>query len=281
LTYKFWYSTGYHLSRNLKATGCIQALKMALNSRIYPQRPLIHHSDRGIQYCCEAYVRMLESHKISISMTQSGSLYDNAIAERVNGILKSEVDFDGTFSRFNEVEQKVHDAINKYNWSGLTLVVTFKPHSTGDFIHIGFELEGKMTRTSAQNQAFSYIRKNAIIGAYPNVSIDYTKVLVTMGFIPLALDIEVSMDETGIVCTWRTELKVNGAHWADQVMIVAYCESLSKAVFLTAGARRYIGKEHMPIFNIPKGHDLEIYVSFISEDRKRIATSRYMGQLRW
>ena len=115
MTYKYWYSTGYHLSRNLKATGCIQALKMALNSRIYPQRPLIHHSDRGIQYCCEAYVRMLEAHKISIIMTQSGSLYDNAIAERVNGILKSEVDFDGTFSRFNEVEQKVHDAINKYN----------------------------------------------------------------------------------------------------------------------------------------------------------------------
>lgn len=106
---------GYHLSRNLKATGCIEALKMALNSRIYPQRPLIHHSDRGIQYCCEAYVRMLEEHKIGISMTQSGSPYDNAIAERVNGILKSEFGFDGTFSRFKDVEQKVHDAINKYN----------------------------------------------------------------------------------------------------------------------------------------------------------------------
>lgn len=150
-----------------------------------------------------------------------------------------------------------------------------------DFIHIGFELEGKKTRTSAQNQAFSYIRKNAVRGAYPNVSINYTKVLVTMGFIPLALDIEVSIDETGVVCSWGTDLKVNGAHWADQVMIVAYCAKLSKAMFLTAGAQRYHGKEHMPIFNIPKGHDLEIYVSFISEDRKRIATSRYMGQLRW
>ena len=60
-----------------------------------------------------------------------------------------------------------------------------------------------------------------------------------MGFIPLALDIEVSIDDTGVVCNWGTDLKVNGAHWADQVMLVAYCEALSKAVFLTGGARRH------------------------------------------
>ena len=67
---------GFHLSQELKAKGCIIALKKALKERIYPDRNLIHHSDRGIQYCCDQYVSLLLEHKIQISMTQSGSPYD-------------------------------------------------------------------------------------------------------------------------------------------------------------------------------------------------------------
>lgn len=107
---------GYNLSRNLKAEGCIRALKMAVNERIYPRRPLIHHSDRGIQYCCDAYVRLLERYKLDISMTQSGSPYDNAIAERINGILKMECALDQTFTSFKHAEQKVLEAVSKYNY---------------------------------------------------------------------------------------------------------------------------------------------------------------------
>jgi putative transposase len=106
---------GYNLSRNLKAEGCISALKMAFNDRIYPQRPLIHHSDRGIQYCCDAYVRLLERHQVAISMTQTGSPYDNAIAERINGILKMECELDQTFTSFQHAGQKVLEAVTKYN----------------------------------------------------------------------------------------------------------------------------------------------------------------------
>lgn len=107
---------GYNLSRNLKAEGCIKALKMAFNHRIYPQRPLIHHSDRGIQYCCDAYVRLLERYQVAISMTQSGSPYDNAIAERINGILKMECALDQTFTSFQAAEQEVLEAVTKYNY---------------------------------------------------------------------------------------------------------------------------------------------------------------------
>lgn len=81
---------GYHLSNNLKASGPIKALAMANRARLYPLRELIHHSDRGIQYCCNEYVQLLQNNQIRISMTQDGSPYDNAIAERVNGILKGE-----------------------------------------------------------------------------------------------------------------------------------------------------------------------------------------------
>jgi putative transposase len=82
---------GYHLGETLEAVESIQALKMAL-SGLEPERCfiLIHHSDRGVQYCSEAYVKLLRKHAIQISMTENGDPLENPIAERVNGILKEE-----------------------------------------------------------------------------------------------------------------------------------------------------------------------------------------------
>jgi putative transposase len=106
---------GYHLSSNLKAIGCIKALKDALKNKVYPNRPLIHHSDRGTQYCCDEYIKLLKDSKIQISMTQSGSPYDNALAERVNGILKMEFDLERTFRSQSRAASAVAHAIDKYN----------------------------------------------------------------------------------------------------------------------------------------------------------------------
>ena len=106
---------GYNLSHNLKAIGCLKALQMAINSRMYQHRPLIHHSDRGIQYCCDAYVKALENNQFSISMTQDGCPYDNAVAERLNGILKAELGLYDTFDSFKSASEKVNQAVRKYN----------------------------------------------------------------------------------------------------------------------------------------------------------------------
>ena len=106
---------GYHLATDLKAIGCIKALKQALKGRLYPDRPLIHHSDRGTQYCCDDYVSLLQDSNIQISMTQTGSPYDNAIAERVNGILKMEFDMDKTFKNVAQAKNCVELGIHKYN----------------------------------------------------------------------------------------------------------------------------------------------------------------------
>ena len=73
---------GYHVSETLAASATVKALKMALKNRQY-NRPIIHHSDRGLQYCSSAYVKVLNKNKIAISMTEDGNPYDNAIAERV------------------------------------------------------------------------------------------------------------------------------------------------------------------------------------------------------
>lgn len=106
---------GYNLSRNLKAQGCVKAFQMAVKGKIYPKRPLIHHSDRGIQYCCDEYVQLLNNQKVSISITQSGSPYDNAIAERVNGILKQEFDLYRSFATYQQAKETVDHSILSYN----------------------------------------------------------------------------------------------------------------------------------------------------------------------
>lgn len=106
---------GHYLSTDLKASGCIKALEHALANRLYPKEFLIHHSDRGTQYCCEDYVSRLRQKEIQISMTQTGSPYDNAIAERVNGILKTEFELYKIFKSYKQASAAVEQAIYKYN----------------------------------------------------------------------------------------------------------------------------------------------------------------------
>src|SRR5882757_11009885 len=86
---------------------------------------LIHHSDRGSQYCCNDYVGVLQENKISISMTQSGDPRDNAIAERVNGILKSEL-LEDVFPDVQTARMSVAMAVNTYNY--------LRPHTSLDML---------------------------------------------------------------------------------------------------------------------------------------------------
>jgi putative transposase len=81
---------GYNLGETLEAIESLNALKMAINSLGQTPENLIHHSDRGSQYCCSQYVKLLQEHQIEISMTENGDPLENAIAERINGILKDE-----------------------------------------------------------------------------------------------------------------------------------------------------------------------------------------------
>src|ERR1700741_3182584 len=106
---------GYHLSQHLKAQSCVRALDKAIASRLHTKFSLVHHSDRGIQYCCDQYVTRLMENGINISMTQNGSPYENAIAERVNGILKNELGLDKTFACYSEAIAPTHRAIDTYN----------------------------------------------------------------------------------------------------------------------------------------------------------------------
>lgn len=106
---------GYCFRTDLSAQGCLDALRMALAARQYPEGALIHHSDRGSQYCCSAYVQLLKDHNIAISMTENGDPYENALAERVNGILKEEFNLYESRLSFEAAYERVSAAVMAYN----------------------------------------------------------------------------------------------------------------------------------------------------------------------
>lgn len=117
---------GYCLRTDMSVKGCLEALNMAIANRIYPNNKLIHHSDRGAQYCCKEYVDVLIQHGIAISMTQNGDPYENAIAERVNGILKEEFGLHNSPVGLLQTKEKVARSIQAYN--------SERPHASCDYL---------------------------------------------------------------------------------------------------------------------------------------------------
>ena len=81
---------GYKIDTNMRVQLVKDALEMAVKTRLYKHQNLIHHSDRGIQYCCPDFADFAKSKNIILSTTQNSSPYENAVAERINGILKHE-----------------------------------------------------------------------------------------------------------------------------------------------------------------------------------------------
>jgi len=105
---------GFDVSDSLEAEGCLRSLGQALGELPEGVCP-IHHSDRGTQYCCGEYVRMLEKRGLGISMTELNHCYENAQAERVNGILKHEYGLGETFRTKAQGVTAARQAVELYN----------------------------------------------------------------------------------------------------------------------------------------------------------------------
>lgn len=139
---------GYHLSDDLAAHSSVQALKMAMGHQ-QSLKGLIHHSDRGLQYCSSLYTELLKDNGIAISMTQTGSPYDNAVAERINGILKDEFALDSIFSDRSQLVKQLDQSIIAYN--------TLRPHLSNNMLtpvamHQQTSIQPKTYRTKKPQQ---------------------------------------------------------------------------------------------------------------------------------
>jgi len=106
---------GYELCDNMEAVSTLRALQMAIKNRQYKSSPLIHHSDRGLQYCSKLYTACLIQNRLNISMTENGDPYENAIAERVNGILKDEFGLSEQMENIADALLQTHQSILAYN----------------------------------------------------------------------------------------------------------------------------------------------------------------------
>lgn len=106
---------GYYVADNLNTESSLKALRTAIKQRKNKDLPLIHHSDRGLQYCANDYQSILNKNGILTSMTQNSDPYENAVAERINGILKQEFMIDKYNQDLNIMKRIVKEAINTYN----------------------------------------------------------------------------------------------------------------------------------------------------------------------
>ena len=123
---------GWSLARTLKAAISMEALEMAIKQAVAMcgseiLKGLVHHSDRGVQYCCDAYVAMLKAHEISISMCEDYKPTDNAVAERVNGIIKVESVYrQKCFNSFEHAYRVIERYIHFYNYRRPHMSIGYK-----------------------------------------------------------------------------------------------------------------------------------------------------------
>jgi len=149
---------GWCLGDTLDAIYSVEALKFALG-QVKDCASLIHHSDRGIQYCCREYINILQDHNISISMAEAGNPYENAVAERVNGILKDEFFLSQTFTSSRLALIATEQAISIYNDARPHLSLNMQTPSqvyfenNNNLIKNFFPPRGEVCLAGASNQA--------------------------------------------------------------------------------------------------------------------------------
>jgi putative transposase len=123
---------GYSITDNMEAKATVDAFRMAIKNRCYPGTELMHHSDRGLQYCSREFVSVAEENKIKMSMTENSDPYENALAERMNRTIKEEFCLDQILPGKVQTYAAVKEAIELYN--------TYRPHlslslKTPDQVH--------------------------------------------------------------------------------------------------------------------------------------------------
>ena len=116
---------GWAMAETLHTIGPLTALRMAVKNLQKGKESLIHHSDRGLQYCCKDYIELLSSHTIQISMTSQGDPGENAIAERINRTIKEEFNC-RAFLTFEQAKAAIVKSIQAYN--------TLRPHASCDYL---------------------------------------------------------------------------------------------------------------------------------------------------
>jgi len=158
------YIVGYHGAPTLEAIESIKALKMALKTTKNNQpESLIHHSDRGVQYCSSDYVKLLQDNGIEISMTENGDPLENAIAERINGIIKNEYLIDYSVDNIGNAQQLLKKAVELYNYD--------RPHMSIGNLTPAHVYYSKTTLKTERLWKNYYNKSNSFVNEYQDLDI--------------------------------------------------------------------------------------------------------------
>jgi hypothetical protein len=150
-----------------------------------------------------------------------------------------------------------------------------------DFINIGFELEARGTTSNESNMA---IRSNGkyVKGVYPDVEIDFDKILVTKGAMPVVKNAKAKIVTNGLKLTWDSQSDEKGMRGHDQALVLAYFPGkIVKLRVFTTEVRRAEGKYTFKLDRDALMRNAHIYLSFISDNRKSISDSQYLGEMSW
>ena len=159
----------------------------------------------------------------------------------------------------------------------------------GDFVNVGYDVAARNVSPTAQNLAVSYNIKNAITGEYPDQEIDYTKVRICEGVLPLPANVDVILEDNGakvkFLYSWEVGPAMASARRRDQVMMLVYLPEVKKSRYLDSGARRSEGHDFL---EIEKNHGSvnhpimvtygEAYIAFVANDRNSVTNSYYCGR---
>lgn len=146
-------------------------------------------------------------------------------------------------------------------------------------IRAGFRLAVVGTNKNEYNEAVSYNKKNALQGTYPNISLDYTKVLMSMGSLPMAVNPWISQNGREITFNWEISASPQSEYHTDRAMLVIYFPDIKETCCSLIGSKRVEGKDVLVISHEHVNERMEAYISFMKDDGKKTSNSVYAGSL--
>ncbi|SHG12428.1 GNAT family N-acetyltransferase [Pedobacter caeni] len=146
-------------------------------------------------------------------------------------------------------------------------------------IRAGFRLAVVGTDRNEYNEAVSYNKKNALRGEYPNISLDYSKVLMSMGTLPVAVNPSISQNEEKITFNWEDQVFSGSQYYNDRAMLVIYFPDLKDTCYQLIGAKRGEGTDVLSIDPAHLNKRMEAYISFARQDGREVSNSVHAGSL--
>lgn len=150
-----------------------------------------------------------------------------------------------------------------------------------DYLDVGLANAAAKKKVNAHNYFVKELNENSFIGVYPDIRFDFSTIRLTRGGMLPPQQAAVVATETGLSFSWSPELKIRGVHYSDQIMVMALFPELKDARYLIGGTQRVAGNVQLPLLGIRKGNVVECFISFITDHRKDISDSVYLGQLIW